>query len=69
MQNLGFKIKELRLKNKLSQSKLAKSIGITRQAVNLWEKGKTTPRFSKIQKLAEVLSSNSQEILQILFNN
>ena len=68
MKELGLKIKELREKNSLSQNKLAKSIGITRQAVNLWEKGETVPRLSKINKLAQAFNCNSNEIVAYLFN-
>ena len=37
------KIKELRKEYKLSQSELAKKLFVSRQAVSLWEQGKTTP--------------------------
>lgn len=37
------KIKELRKEHKISQSELAKMLFVSRQAVSLWEQGKTTP--------------------------
>jgi len=40
MNNLGLKIKELRIETELTQGELAKVLGITQDSISLWEKGK-----------------------------
>ncbi len=44
-------LKELRVKNNLTQEELADSLAVSRQAVCMWEKNKRIP---KIDRLAEV---------------
>lgn len=47
------RILELRQKNKISQSKVAKALNITRQAVSLYERGEHEPKLETWQKLAD----------------
>lgn len=47
------RIKELRLKKGISQQKLADNVGVTRQAVSLFEKGDRDPKLETWIKLAD----------------
>ena len=46
------RVKELRIKNKLSQGQLAKILNVSQPAVNYWELGKRTPNAHTIVALA-----------------
>ncbi|MBQ9782089.1 MAG: helix-turn-helix transcriptional regulator [Clostridia bacterium] len=46
--NIGEKIKELRLAEGLSQSQLAKNIGVSQKAIDYWERGVNEPKASYI---------------------
>lgn len=69
MNKFGITIKNLRAEKKLSLEKVAKKLGISRQAVNLWEHGRTLPRISKITQLAKIYDSNAQLLIESLFEN
>ncbi len=56
-------IKEIRLKNHLTQQDLAKHLGVTYQAVSKWENGKNIPDITIIQKLCQDYSLDIQEVL------
>ena len=47
------RIKELRQSKGLTQAELAKKVGVTRQAVSLYEKGQIKPKIETRQKLAK----------------
>ncbi|MBQ3234859.1 MAG: helix-turn-helix transcriptional regulator [Clostridia bacterium] len=44
---------ELRKESKISQQKLAHSIGVTQQCISEWEKGNMEPTLSNLIKLAD----------------
>ncbi len=48
------RIKMLRVKTSLTQSDLAKKLGVTRSCVNAWELGTTMPTIASAAKLAEI---------------
>jgi transcriptional regulator with XRE-family HTH domain len=50
------RIKFAREKASLSPSALAEKIGITPQAIQNWEYGKSSPKLSRLKKIAEVTS-------------
>ena len=54
---LGSRIKECRLKAKLSQEKTAELVGVSRQAVTKWEADQSAPNTENLFKLAEVLGT------------
>ena len=56
------KIKELREKAGLSQSSLARSVGITPGAVAQWERGETFPTIPNLDKLARVFGCEIADI-------
>ena len=59
------RIKELREKNNLTQSELARLLNITRSSVNAWEMGISIPSTEKIVELALILHTTSDYILGI----
>ena len=63
---LGRTIRTLREAQKLSQSELAKKMGVTRQSVSRWESGDGTLGMSLMtfHKLMKALDSNPVELLE-----
>lgn len=55
MDNIAKRIEDCRHSLNISQSELARKIGVTPQAVQKWEKAKTVPRGTTLQRLADVL--------------
>lgn len=47
------RIKEIRQEKSLSQTDIAKALGVTRQAISLYEKGDREPKLETWQKLAD----------------
>ena len=58
----GKKVKELRIKNGLSQEELAERIGIAERNLSKIECGKSFIRAEKIEKLSEVLSVRPKDL-------
>lgn len=57
-------IAELRAKhNKMSQSDLAKAVGVTTQTIGAWEKDITTIRGEHLLKLCKVLDVTASDLL------
>ena len=59
------RIKELREKNDLTQTELAKKMNVTRSSVNAWEMGISIPSTEKIVELTLILHTTSDYILGI----
>lgn len=57
------RIKELKKKNGLTQSKLAELIGVSDTAVANWERGASFPTGTRLSKLAEVFGVSEKYIL------
>ena len=49
----GERLKELRLENNLTQNQLAKNLGLTHTAINLWESKKRVPSFDMVILIAQ----------------
>ena len=62
---IGDKIRELRDKNGLTQSSLAKRLQISRSAVNAWEMGISVPSTQYIVELADYFNVSTDYILEI----
>ena len=60
---IGEKIKEMRERNKLTQSDLAKLLNITRSSVNAWESGLSAPSTQYIAELARILKVSTDYLL------
>jgi transcriptional regulator with XRE-family HTH domain len=54
---IGQRIKAARQKQKLSQEDLGDLMGVSFQSVQQWESGTTTPRTTRMRKLATVLKT------------
>lgn len=59
------KIKELRISQKLTQSEVARKLGITRASVNAWEMGISVPSTQYIVELALLFRVSSDYLLNI----
>lgn len=63
LEDVGRRIKELRIKNNLSQSDLAKKIIISPQAISKWERGVSLPDVVTLQQLSELFDVSISYIL------
>ena len=59
------KIKTLREKQNLTQSALARRLGITRSSVNAWELGISVPSTQYIVELAHIFSVSTDYLLGV----
>ena len=67
--NLGEKIKELRLKNNMTQDDLASRCYVTRNAVSKWENDKGYPNIESIKLLCKCFNITIDELLSDEINN
>ncbi len=63
MQNIGKRIRELRVKNNLTQEKLASYLNVSFQTVSKWERGTNSPDLSYIVPLANLLHTTTDFLL------
>lgn len=56
--SFGNRIKELRIKNGLSQTELADKTGVSEQAISFYENGKRHPKIETWQKIANALRTS-----------
>ena len=59
----GKKLKEVRLKKKLSQGDVAKILGVHRSYISGLERGRRNPSLLTVQKVAKALGINAKELL------
>ncbi len=59
------KIKSLRMANNITQSKLAKRLGITRSSVNAWEMGISIPSTMYVVELARLFGVSTDYLLEV----
>lgn len=62
---VGQSIKTIRRHKKLTQEKLAHKLGVSRQAICMWESGKRELKMSTLNKIAKMLSVSMSEIIQL----
>ena len=55
---LGQKISQIRKEKKLSQSDIAKAVGVSRDAISKYERGDIVPSVENAKKMADVLGVN-----------
>lgn len=66
---LYIKLKELREKNNLSQTKVAESLGVSRQAISQWETGKSYPDIDNIALLCNLYKISMDELMEVNLQN
>jgi len=62
-EQVGHLLKELRIKNNLTQKELAEKVGVTYQAVSRWEKGINTPNLETLIALKQLYHVSVDELL------
>ena len=62
------KLKVLRVEKGMSQKDLAKALGTNQANVSAWETGRATPRPPMMQKIADYLHINKDDIFFAAFN-
>jgi transcriptional regulator with XRE-family HTH domain len=55
-ESVGMRIRLARTRRNINQAELSRRIGISRNAMNLIEKDRSDPGFSRLLKIAEVLN-------------
>ena len=61
--SLSSKIKLLREKQELTQSDLARKLGLTRSSINAWEMGLSVPSTNYIVELSKLFNVSSDYLL------
>ena len=51
MEDLGSKLRELRVKKGYTQEYVARKFNVTRQTISKWENNKTTPDIETLKKI------------------
>lgn len=69
MIDISRKLKELRIKEGLSQEKLAEQLIVSRQAVSKWENGEALPDMENMVALAKLYNISLDELVGINTNN
>ena len=60
---IGKRVKELRVKNKMTQEQLAEAMGMTKKSVSFIENGKTYPSPENIFRLTKLLDLSLDEFV------
>ena len=60
---IGQRIRDLRKQKKMSQSELAKIIGVTQTTITAWETGKAEPSSSTVANLADYFGVTTDYLL------
>jgi DNA-binding XRE family transcriptional regulator len=61
---LGEKLRENRVRCKMSQEFVAEAVGVSRQAVSKWENGVSDPSTSNLIALAKLFGLSAEELLE-----
>ena len=62
---LGQNLKDIRIKNKYNQEDIAEQLGVTKQTISNWEKGKRTPDINYLIKLANIYQVTLDSLIGI----
>lgn len=60
---ISYRLKELRKEKKLTQAKVAQSLGTTQQSYARWENGKVTPTSEKLAQIAKFYGVTTDYLL------
>ena len=58
LNEIGAKLKELRIKNNITQDELARNLYLSRQAVSRWETGKSIPDYQTLILICKFYNVN-----------
>jgi transcriptional regulator with XRE-family HTH domain len=61
---LGENLKKIRTKKNITQTELAKTLGVDKSFISNIENGKTNPTLSTITNLAQTLGVSTNELLK-----
>lgn len=61
---IGFSLKKVRENNGFTQGAIAKKLGVSRQAVCMWESGKREVSVSMLMKIADIHNMSIDEIVR-----
>ncbi len=64
-QNVSNNVSDYRNKNKVTQEKLGKAVGVTRQTIIAIEKGNYTPSVLLALKIAKYFNTNVENLFKI----
>ena len=62
--DIGNKLKNARIKNDMTQEKVAEEIGVSRQTISNWENSKSYPDIVSVIKLSDLYSVSLDELLK-----
>lgn len=62
--NIGFKIKNARVKANLTQEQVAEALGVSRQTVSNWENEKTYPDIVSVIKMSDLYDISLDHLLK-----
>ena len=65
MENFGHRIREYRIRQNLTQGRLAEYLGVTDQAVSKWERGTAMPDIALLPPLTRIFGCSADELLVI----
>lgn len=63
MDNFSTRLKELRTENKLTQRDLAKAVGLSQNAINMWENNNRVPNANAVIALAKYFHVTTDYLL------
>ena len=62
---LGQNLKDIRIKNKYNQEDIAEQLGVTKQTISNWEKGKRAPDIDYLVQLANIYNVTLDSLIGI----
>ncbi len=62
--DIGFKIKNARIKAEFTQEQAAEALGVSRQTVSNWENEKTYPDIISVVKMSDLYTVSLDELLK-----
>ncbi len=63
MQKFGAKLRELRIAKRMSQAEIGDILGVTRAAVQQWERDATVPTLANLNELARFFGVSFAELM------